>query len=129
MSARTKSPLHPSALSLNDIQPGRRIIRFNRNHGVMGEMVIVSKPYARRWRSVNGESGAKLLVDLRWVDGFTGSLYLTDMGVIPYSGPNSGRRGFWNNVNFTIDARKRHLLPEISPSLPKNSRRRPTRTK
>ncbi len=108
MSTRTKSPLHPSALSLNDIQPGRRIIRFNRLLGIMLEAVIVSKPYVCRYQAF-GLIRADLVVDLRSTDGFTESVYLTDMGVIPRS------RTIWSPVNFTIDARNRHLLPKIVP--------------
>jgi hypothetical protein len=39
-----KSPLHPSALTLNGLTPGRTIVQFNRRLGVMGTYVVQDYP-------------------------------------------------------------------------------------
>jgi hypothetical protein len=51
------------------------------------------------------------MVKLRDDSGFTEDSTLADLGVIPY--PQG-----WNSVNFTIDARKEHLLPKVDTHLP-----------
>ena len=114
MSIHTKSPLHPSTLSLNDIHPGRRVIKFNRNFGISLEGIVVSKPYVwkRYYRSTDSTS-CNLAVDIRSLStGEVSEEFLSDMGVVPYSWFGQSKEVNWNDVNFTIDARKRHLLPE-----------------
>lgn len=104
MTASTKNPLHPSALRLNDIQPGRRIICFNLNNGIQGEFIVVRRPEVRFVGL--GHTRKKLVVALRSVRyGVEQYMSLGDMGIIPYS---SG----WNTVNFTVDSKKRKLLPD-----------------
>jgi len=119
LSARSKSPLHPSALSLTDITPGRRIILFNKEYGIMEEAIVISTPRVeRRSYAFLDYTTTSLVVDLRSTKhGWTQHHYLTDMGVIPYSGSSSNPRAHWNDRNFTVDARKRHLLPDPDPSL------------
>ena len=114
MSIHTKNPAHPSTLSLNDIRPGRRVIVFNRNLGITHEETVISKPYVLQqyfgWKdSVQHD----LVVDIRSLEtGEVTYMYLGDMGVTPYSWFEHSKRPNWNPVNFTVDARKRHLLPE-----------------
>ena len=101
-----KSPLHPSALRLNDLTPGRRILEFNREFGIIRELVILGYPYVA---TVYG-GGKFLQVPCRNTrSGHAELPFLADMGVLPYD------NGSWNPANFTIDHRKRHLLPEPRP--------------
>ncbi len=102
-----KSPLHPSALRLRDLRPGRRIIRFNIGFGVMGRLTVVADPYVSK-----KDGGALLKVRLCDESGHRKDLFLADMGVVPYEGCD-----YWNNRNLTIDARKEHLLPSPDPKL------------
>lgn len=104
MSVRTKNPLHPSALRINDLNPGRRIILFNVNLGDLGEFIVVHLPEVRFIKHM----GKQYVVDLRSVrSGGEDYHYLSDMGVIP-------AHGSWSKVNFAVDSKKRDLLPTVS---------------
>lgn len=108
-----KSPLHPSALRLNDIQPGRRFIRFNRYFGIREKGTILTRPFI-------GCLGSKdywffsdrlyLVVKIRNEQGMTVNRPLIDMGIVP-----DGEKDNWSSAYFTIDARKEHLLPAPVP--------------
>ena len=122
MSTRTKSPLHPSALSINDMRVGRRIIRFNIEHGIMAEGIIVRGPYMVSSYGPDGRKTTRLKVDILNVSStqsfrIISSHTLGDMGVIAYTNPSRNHTG-WNGVNFTIDARKRRLLPDVAKLRP-----------
>lgn len=112
----TKSPLHPSALRIKDLTPGRRIIRFNQRFGILGEYFVKAKPYVKKFSYSSNPNETHFVVDLIETDGLiqVEHHYLDDMGIIPY-------RHQWNRMNFTIDARKRHLLPELIPTLYRDS--------
>ena len=118
MSIHTKNPIHPSALSLNDIRPGRRVIMFNREQGITNEGFVVSKPYMADQRLlVGGPSRYTLFLGIRSVStGDFNEYLLSNMGVIPYYWPSDLIRPSWNRFSFIVDARKRHLLPE--PDVP-----------
>lgn len=114
---KDKNPLHASALRLRDINPGRRIIKFNRELGIIGEFEIVSRPFfgylATREEIKRNPHFCNTLVR-RFIVELHDTTYgtrrphsLRDLGVIPYDKPKE-----WNISNFVIDARKRHLLPE-----------------
>jgi len=95
-----KSPLHPSALRIRDLHPGRRVIVFNRTNGIRFRATITSAP-----RIVDAKFlGRSLCIKLRKDSGEALEETLRDLGVIPYSKE-------WNLTNFIVDARKEHLLP------------------
>ena len=104
-----QSPLHPNALRLKDIVPGREIIWHNREYGPQGQYRVLEKPSLYTFRSLYTTT---LRVRL-WHHKFSREeeAFLSDMGVIPYSG------GGWNNVNYTIDTNDAHLLPEHEQSI------------
>ena len=117
MSARTKSPLHPSALSINDMNVGRRIIKFSLDQGIVLEGRIIRTPYVKRvqWPDYDTPDFYSL-VDVRNNDGHVSPHHLEDLGVIPHQGSNHTRNPLeWNTINFTIDSRKEKLLPEVKP--------------
>lgn len=114
LSAHTKNPLHPSALTLNNINIGREVILFNRINGVLHSGRVISKPYVQR-EVFRGMVLVRLAVDIRSsTDGITRAHYLTEMGVIPYHTPWSDSKWYWSKTDFTVDARKRHLLPNVT---------------
>lgn len=92
-----KSPLHPSALRLRDVHPGVAFRCFNKQLGYIDEGVFLGTPVV-----ING----RLKVKVRYPRGWITMLSLADIGITPYSD-----RG-WNGSNFTVAARKQHLLPE-----------------
>ena len=121
MSTRTKSPLHPSALSLNDMNVGRRIIQFNTIFGIREEGRIVRAPYAERVEHPRYDYLAIWFkVDILATDGVIEAHHLTDLGVIPSFGSNSNAYG-WNPTNFTVDVRKRALLPTVGATQTQHS--------
>jgi hypothetical protein len=104
-----KSPLHPSALAINGLTPGRTIVKFNRHIGTMGTFVILEYPCVR-----NTAHGRGLMVRMRDIrSGTTKYHYLTDMGVVPL------RSGRFNGSNYIVDRRKVHLLPEPTGEKPR----------
>lgn len=111
MSTRTKNPLHPSALGLNDMTVGRRIVQFNREFGVDVEGTVVKAPYVAETMLY----GMQLKIDILTVAGRRMQHSLIHLGVIPFDRSNSDSRADWNQSNFTVDARKRHLLPAPVP--------------
>ncbi len=111
--SKGKNPLHPSALSINDMTIGRRVLCFNTEHGILNSGTIVSRPYVetrspRSIELIDDSWWAKthLKVDLQ-CDGYTRSYFLGDLGVTQYAGNG------WNPANFVIDHRKEHLLPAV----------------
>lgn len=105
MLAAPKSPLHPSALTLNALTEGRTILRFNRHDGVQGSFVVMERPCVH-----TTELGRRMMVKLKSVQfGTTQYHFLTDLGVLP-----SGN--WFNDQNIVVDHRKGHLLPtELVP--------------
>lgn len=102
-----RSPLHPSALRLNDITVGRSIIWQNVVIGLVCEAVILTRPYVGRPGprfEFAEDRSRQSVVRLRTADGTVFVESLAEMGVMPYRGYD------WNSVNFIIDARKRDLL-------------------
>lgn len=102
-----KNPLHPSALRIRDLRPGRPITVFDPIYGVQGHYIVVSVPYKEESYPRHG----CLKVRLRSLT--TGDVIvmsLESMGILP-----SVRDGWRLISRFTIDRRKRHLLP--SPAI------------
>jgi hypothetical protein len=96
-----KSPLHPSALRLKDINPGRRITEVNLVVGRLYEYVVESRPF---------EENSSIKVSLREVvSGARRDAFANDLGLIPYE------HGVWNDI-FVIDSHKAHLLREFDLS-------------
>lgn len=123
-----KSPLHPSALTINGLTPGRTIVKFNRHLGVRETYVVMERPVVRtsilspapgfkivhvvvvppNARVVSKNVQAVLLRDVK--TGEMGYQYLGDLGVTPH------HTGGFNEANFVVDHRKKHLLPtELKP--------------
>lgn len=111
---KDKSPLHPSALRIQDLNPGVKIVKYNRTYGLQGEYTVVSRPFVGYLGTQDGLTPEYMsrLKDLVVVlkDRYGKHAHsLGDLGVTPCSG------GWWNDANFVISARKRHLLPEPPP--------------
>ena len=114
MSVRSKNPLHPSALSLNKMTVGRPIICQNTEFGVVVEGTIIRAPYIERVVSEDdGEVFTELTIDIVNQFGDIEPVELVNIGVIPYNGSNSDPDADWHEKSFTIDARKRALLPRV----------------
>jgi hypothetical protein len=103
-----KSPLHPSALTINGLTVGRTILRFNRHHGEQGLFIVMERPRVRATMR-----GSFLMVRLKSVlTGKSSYHHLSDLGVV-------SSRGVFSEQNFVVDHRKRHLLPtELVPQRP-----------
>lgn len=122
MSRNNKSPLHPSALTLNDMNLGRRVIQFNKYGGIQTEAVIVSRPYVLTLSLKMLKITTKnIVVEVVTQDGRKNIWFLNDVGVIPDSNVDHWNPSGWNPENFVIDARKRALLPEPSEYLPSST--------
>ena len=134
ISTLRKSPLHPSALGLNDLFVGRKITLYNVELGQMGDYIVLRKPYIGMFGGVlthEGKSEKSHLILLRPLDVSTDSpesssqpkeMFVADMGITPRSISNS--KPNWG-VNVTVDSRKKDLLPKARHSQP---RRRQART-
>lgn len=114
---KDKSPLHPSALRIQDLNPGIKIVAYNRTYGFEGEYTVVGQPIVGYLGTQDGlmpwytDEPKNLVVVLR--DHYGKHVHsLADLGVTPYEG------GWWNEANFVVSTRKRHLLPEPPPRPP-----------
>lgn len=97
MSTEPRSPLHVHALVSGELVLDRRVLYFNLQYGMRGEFIVESHPYQQNdgW-----------VIDLRNAEsGERETLYLTDMGAMPYSD------GSFNTVNFVVDQSDRDTLP------------------
>jgi hypothetical protein len=104
-----KNPLHASALRLRDLTVGRHIIVFETESGALGEYIVISRPFVD-----DGPDGHTTKVMLRDVNsGLVSAHYTEDMGVTMYPVNETWEMSQWNLVVFTVDHRKRHLLPEL----------------
>jgi len=122
-----KSPLHPSALGVNDLFVGQKITRFNLQLGYMGDFIVLRKPYIGVFRgedSYEGQNKRDYLIQLMSLyvhplhSDFSHQIeekFLTDMGVTPYHFHTG--KPFWNRTNFVVDSRKVHLLPARDPHM------------
>lgn len=117
MSTSSKNPLHASTITVNDLNVGRRVIVFHKHLGILHESTVVTRPYILRVKPRHIDRVANLLVVdlLDSKQGITEPHYLNEMGVIPFTGGGTRHPG-WGYTTFTIDARKRELLPVIGPS-------------
>ena len=97
---KDRSPLHPSALRLQDVHPGVEFIQFNRYLGILTRSTFLSTPF------VEDEGYGKILkARVLYRCPMFQEFSLRDLGIVPY--PYG-----WNKANFTIRASKEHLLPE-----------------
>ena len=128
MSRRQKSPLHPSALTINDLNPGRTVVRFNRHNGILGTHIVLERPVVRTeilviaprieiMYVVTVPPNVKVLyrnalvVKLRDVaTGRSEYWRVCDLGVVPYVHE-------FSPVNFVVDDKSRHLLPDPQPEV------------
>ena len=110
MSVRSKNPRSEHALPLTGMVAGRSIILISTLHGVGFEGRIIRAPYVVS-DNPYGNISRRLVVDLVGSDGTLVTFPVANMGVIPYSGSNSDPNAEWSIFNYTIDARKRSLLP------------------
>jgi len=102
MATGQKSPLHPSALTINHLNPGRRIIKFSMFDGEVGAYEVCEHPVVRE----DMFEGITIMVKLK--DLLTGRITyvsLTTLGIVRF--PDGG----FSRVTFTVDHRKRRLLP------------------
>ena len=91
-----RSPLHPRALNLDDLEPGLRIQRCNiRSESSTTKGIIIGEPFRGKndylQLTVATINYAGELVIADW--------YLADMGVVPYEGDYGP---FWNEQNYTL---------------------------
>lgn len=100
--ALRKNPLHPSAMTLNDVQVGVEFTSFNIYQGVRYRGRFVSKAFVRKLYH-GGAMGA--IVE---IDGIRQAIFLGDYGITPYGTQH-------NDVNFTVRRSKEHLLPPVQP--------------
>lgn len=110
--ADEKNPMHPSALRLRDLTVGRHIVSFNKEFGIMGEYIIVSRPFVD-----DSPLGRTIKIWLRNIgSGIAWVHYTNDMGVTTYPGRRLCGENWWSRTNYFVDHRKRHLLPAPTPS-------------
>lgn len=124
-----KSPLHSSALTINGLNPGRTIVRFNRYGGTGRAFVVMERPVVRSVILDTATRSPMCVVTIppnatvvhkntqvvKLRDVKTGTVeyqYLTDLGVVPMRG------GRFNDANFVVDHCKKHLLPTTRVSYP-----------
>jgi hypothetical protein len=107
-----KNPIHPSALTLNDLTVGRKIVVINNSLGLARYRckhmlaTVVSRPFV-----AIGGTGQQIKVTLD-VEGRRIDYELGSIGVIP------NEEGEWSDyTSFIIDARKMHLAVTESSSL------------
>ncbi|HEX7484415.1 MAG TPA: hypothetical protein VF281_04685 [Candidatus Saccharimonadales bacterium] len=96
-----KSPLHPSALRAGDLTVGKRIVIYNLTLGIIDEAMIITKPHLD-----TSDSAGSIVVTIRNSKGERKDYPLESIGVIPDSFYG------WDDEQFTIDIRKKHLLPK-----------------
>ena len=99
-----RNPLHPQALTLDDIVPGRHVIRFNVMLGILGEYEVLEAPRYEYVTLLREHCHRVMLRDIKTGEDY--DYFLNDLGVTPY--PVMG----WNDTNFIIDASDRDTLPE-----------------
>jgi hypothetical protein len=105
---RDKNPLHPSALRIRDITPGRHIIGYSTRFGIEGEYLILGRPFVENYG--DEEYAGPCVVELMSVtDGEIFTDFLESMGVI------TSPSGKWHDHAYVVDNRKRHLLPQEPP--------------
>lgn len=111
MAAQEQTPLSPIALTIGDLTPGKKIVRFNIHIGERGVFIIMGHPTVEKTHT-----GDCPMIELMDVDSSKRGLHsLRDLGVVPH--PTIG----FNKANFVVDYQVRRLLPtELVPE-----RRRP----
>ena len=107
MSLQTKSPVHPSALRLRDVTPGRHVALFSTVKGILNTITITERPSIVT-RDMLGVQTRTILIVGNCDKGEV-TYFATDCGVVPYYGPSFN----WNPYNFLIDVHKLHAVPEL----------------
>lgn len=108
-----RSPLHPSAMRINDVHPGVSFIRFNIYGGIVSRGRFLTGPMRGDTVTPFGPPVAlgtgSMLVAWAIVPDFRRpvALWLTDMGIINWV------HGYWDPEVFTVKANKEHLLPAV----------------
>lgn len=99
---RSRSPLHPEAINMDDLKVGMKIRRHNTRYGTCTLDVgrINGEPFLKH--DVN--QGDAWMVPIETTN-YAGELahedwFLADMGVIPYVRSNGV--SFWNEQNYTL---------------------------
>jgi hypothetical protein len=105
-----KSPHHESALRLKDFTPGRHVIRYSYLDSSQYEHIVLDYPFVKhRWFFPGGSA---IVIPFRNVQlGTRHDYHASEIGVIP------NEHGRWDDPNFVIDYRKRHLIPDVDLTL------------
>ncbi len=108
MSRIERNPLHPSALTLQGVTPGREIVVWNRFAGVVDYGWFTGYPYIVEASDLYNRTARLLAVDARSLFyGENASWLLVNIGIVPF--PTG-----WNEYNVTVPAAKVHLLSSHS---------------
>lgn len=120
-SANAKNPMHPSALRIGDINPGRTIVTFNTYRGLRGPYVVLGRPFVGYAgeacmitdgrHPIYSSQKKEIVVLLRDETGARYTRSLVSLGVIPYS--HSDALSWDAYVEVAIDHRKVHLLSDM----------------
>ncbi len=97
--AAVRNPNHPKALSIKELVPGRKLIRFHVHYGPW-LFTVAGEPYV---------SGGMWRVAVTDADGICHLYTLGDLGVLPWSS------GVWNEDAYTVDAADAGSLPDTVP--------------
>jgi hypothetical protein len=99
-----KSPLHPSALGLNDLFAGQKVLIVSVSTGTVSSATVVEPPFVL----YEMEGKAFHVLDLLFEGGESVYYNPALFGVAPYV---AGRKqAEWSEDYFLIDQRKQHLL-------------------
>ena len=101
-----RSPLHPKALNMADLQVGMKVQRHHRRGSFGRSGTIYTWPFRRytKYHDSFPFLGNIWMVSVVTTN-YKGELvhedwYLSDMGVVPYEGDGRFRR--WNDQNYTL---------------------------
>jgi hypothetical protein len=95
-----RTPLYEGALTLDDVKPGVKYVRFNIHYGISRRGKFATTPYTSSSRS-RSHFGINGTVDVREQYGFIDDALVTvsqhDMGILSYDSGN------FNHANFTVE--------------------------
>ena len=102
----SRNPLHPEALTIDDLTPGLTIRRHNTRHNnYTNEALVNGKPFRHGDKYGESDTQAELWMIPVVTTNNAGRLvqedwFLADMGVEPYVSRDNSR--YWNSQNYTL---------------------------
>lgn len=106
-----KSDLSPSALTLDRVRKGKKVLLVDIELGDMEAYTVIEEPFVHEYEGYDDDDDPTfrhLLVGLRNSLGDTVHLFGETLGLI------KGYDDEWAPNLFLIDARKRHLFPDYN---------------